>query len=61
MPIRVEYNETYDEWDIDSGAPQWVHTAADTRREAIQIARRHARDGEQIIVKGPRMNSFKPV
>lgn len=59
MAIRVEYNDVYEEWDIDSGAPQWVHSAASTRQEAIQIARRYAVDGEDIKVKGPRMNRFK--
>jgi len=61
MTIKVAYNERYDEWDIDSGVPQWIHTAADTRQEAISKARRLDDMGEDIVVKGPRMDSFKKV
>lgn len=61
MVVRVEYNDRYDEWDIDSKAPNWIHTAADTRESAVKKARKLKSDGEDIKVKGPRMSRFKKI
>lgn len=61
MPIKIEYNDVYDEWDIDSRDPLWLHTAAATREKAISKARKLNETGEQIKIKGPRMNTFKSV
>lgn len=61
MVVKVEYNDNYDEWDIDSRAPNWIHTSANTRQEAISKARKLKGEGEDIKVKGPRMRTFKKV
>lgn len=61
MVVKVEYNDNYDEWDIDSRAPNWIHTSASTRQAAISKARKLKSNGEDIKVKGPRMRTFKKV
>lgn len=61
MTVEVEYNDRYDEWDIDSKAPNWIHTSANTRQAALKKARRLKSNGEDIKVKGPRMSRFKKV
>lgn len=60
MAIKVAWNDFHEAWDIDSGPPQWIHTSAQTREAAISKARRLNKTGETILVKGPRMNNFKP-
>lgn len=57
--VKIEYNDAYEEWDIDSGAPSWLHTAASTREEAVRIARRESAPNDTIKIKGPRMSRFK--
>lgn len=57
--VEVMWNENYQEWDIDSGHPNWIHTVASTRDEAIRKARRLKTPNQTIYVKGPQMSGFK--
>ena len=59
--VKITYNDHYDEWDIDSGAPKFIHTVAQSRSAAIKKAKRVAPDDYEVLIKGPRMNRYKKV
>jgi hypothetical protein len=63
MTLFVEYDPVYEDWEITQNSTHGgVLNTAPTRKQAVQMARnRYARDGEDIAVKGPRMNQFKQV
>jgi len=61
MTIFVEYDDFSGVWEITQNGGFGILTTRETRDAAITAGRRYAERGEDVAVKGPRMNEFKQV
>lgn len=59
--IFVEWDPTYEVYEVTQSGGMGVLTTRGTRSAAVSAARQYAEPGEPIKVKGPRSSSFKSV
>lgn len=59
--IFVEWNHINEYYEVTQDGGMGILTTRQNRDAAIKAARRYAERGEDVVVKGPRMNRFKDV